>query len=151
MTRTACVLARAAFVLLSLAADLQPAAAAAALPETLAEGIAALPQATVVPLAEAWDSGASQWSAKHREAYANGLDAERSLIAGTAKSNRSKADQDPAQWMLQAADAHCTYAAHWVSTQLRWNLTANQAEIETLNEIAANCPTTPIEAKPANV
>lgn len=104
----------------------------------------------MVPLAEAWDSGASQWSAKHRETYANDLDAERSLIAVTAKTNRSKADQDPAQWLPPAADAHCTYAADWVSTKLRWKLTANKAETETLNEIAANCPTTPIDATPAN-
>lgn len=34
--------------------------------------------------------GASQWSAKHRETYANDLDAEHSLIAVTAKTNRSK-------------------------------------------------------------
>ena len=50
-----------------------------------------------VLLAEAWDSGASQWTAARRQAYANDLGAERSLVAVTAKSNRSKADQDPAQ------------------------------------------------------
>ncbi|MFF1715943.1 HNH endonuclease family protein [Streptomyces sp. NPDC058268] len=104
----------------------------------------------MVPLAEAWDSGASQWSAKHREAYANDLYADRSLIAVTAKTNRSKADQDPAQWLPPAANAHCTYAADWVSTKLRWKLTADKAETETLNEIAANCPTTPIDAAAAD-
>ncbi|GAO12837.1 hypothetical protein TPA0598_13_00210 [Streptomyces lydicamycinicus] len=57
----------------------------------------------MVPLAEAWNSGASQWTAARRQAYANDLGAERSLVAVTAKSNRSKADQDPAQWMPQAA------------------------------------------------
>lgn len=40
---------------------------------------------------------------------ANDLGAERSLVAVTAKNNRSKADQDPAQWMPPAADAQCTY------------------------------------------
>lgn len=52
-----------------------------------------------VPLAEAWDSGASQWSAAERQAYANDLGDDRSLIAVSAKSNRSKADQDPSTWM----------------------------------------------------
>ncbi len=45
----------------------------------------------MVPLAEAWDSGAHDWTPERREAYANDLDAERSLVAVTAKTNRSKA------------------------------------------------------------
>lgn len=38
-----------------------------------------------VPFAEAWDSGASAWSAVERQAYANDLGDERSLIAVSAK------------------------------------------------------------------
>jgi hypothetical protein len=53
----------------------------------------------LVPLAEAWDSGASAWSAAEREAYANDLGDARALIAVSAASNRSKADQDPATWL----------------------------------------------------
>ncbi|MFD4653645.1 HNH endonuclease family protein [Streptomyces sp. NPDC058441] len=52
-----------------------------------------------VPLAETWDSGASQWTAKEREEYANDLGDDHSLIAVSAKTNRSKADQDPSTWM----------------------------------------------------
>ncbi|WP_031089223.1 HNH endonuclease family protein, partial [Streptomyces sp. NRRL S-15] len=52
----------------------------------------------MVPLAEAWDSGAYDWTAERRQAYANDLGAERSLVAVTAKSNRSKSDKDPATW-----------------------------------------------------
>ncbi|MDQ1033613.1 hypothetical protein QFZ75_000029 [Streptomyces sp. V3I8] len=51
----------------------------------------------MVPLAEAWDSGAHTWTPARREAYANDLDAQRSLVAVTARSNRSKSDQDPAE------------------------------------------------------
>ncbi len=40
----------------------------------------------MVPLTEAWGSGASRWTAARREAYANGLGAERSLVAVTAKT-----------------------------------------------------------------
>ncbi|WP_069885947.1 HNH endonuclease family protein [Streptomyces luteocolor] len=93
----------------------------------------------MVPLAEAWDSGASQWSPAHREDYANDLDAERSLIAVTAKTNRSKADQDPAQWLPPLADARCTYAADWTATKLRWSLTADKAEVAALRELAEGC------------
>jgi hypothetical protein len=42
--------------------------------------------------------GISAWTAQRREAYANDQGAESSLVAVTARSNRSKADQDPAEW-----------------------------------------------------
>lgn len=93
----------------------------------------------MVPLAEAWDSGASQWSPARRQDYANDLDAERSLVAVTAKSNRSKSDQDPAQWLPPLADARCTYAADWVATKLRWSLAADTAEVAALRELADGC------------
>ncbi|MFD9877065.1 HNH endonuclease family protein [[Kitasatospora] papulosa] len=98
----------------------------------------------MVPLAEAWDSGASQWTPARREAYANDLDAERSLVAVTAKTNRSKADQDPSTWLPPLADARCTYAADWVATKLRWGLTADQPEAEALTALAETCGNQPL-------
>lgn len=103
----------------------------------------------MVPLAEAWDSGASAWSPARREAYANGQEAEISLVAVTARSNRSKADQDPAQWLPPATDAHCRYVAEWVGTKLRWNLTADDAELAALSEVAATCPVRTVTFEPA--
>lgn len=102
----------------------------------------------MVPLAEAWDSGASQWTAARRQAYANDLGAERSLVAVTAKANRSKADQDPAQWMPPAATARCTYLADWVGTKLRWSLTVDRHERDTLRQLAADCESTDVEYEP---
>ncbi|WP_327337413.1 HNH endonuclease family protein [Streptomyces sp. NBC_01324] len=103
----------------------------------------------MVPLAEAWDSGASQWTAARREAYANDLTAERSLVAVTAKANRSKSDQDPSTWLPPLADARCTYAADWVSTKLRWGLTVDKPEADALTELADGCGQQPIEYEPA--
>ncbi|MEV8297475.1 HNH endonuclease family protein [Streptomyces rochei] len=94
----------------------------------------------MVPLAESWDSGASAWTAQRREAYANDQGAEASLVAVTARSNRSKADQDPAQWMPPASEVHCRYVAEWVGTKLRWNLTADEAEMAALQDVAGGCP-----------
>ncbi|MFG2434611.1 HNH endonuclease family protein [Streptomyces sp. NPDC048508] len=93
----------------------------------------------MVPLAEAWDSGASAWTPERRETYANDLDAESSLVAVTARTNRSKADQDPADWLPPLLDARCTYAADWVATKLRWKLTVDVRERAALAEVAAGC------------
>jgi Domain of unknown function (DUF1994). len=94
----------------------------------------------MVPLAESWDSGTSAWTARRREAYANDQGADASLVAVTARSNRSKSYQDPAEWLPPAAGVHCRYVAEWVGTKLRWSLTADETEVAALHEAAAGCP-----------
>ncbi|MEU3901788.1 HNH endonuclease family protein [Streptomyces sp. NPDC045251] len=103
----------------------------------------------LVPLAESWDSGASAWTAQRREAYANDQGSEISLVAVTARSNRSKADQDPSTWLPPAADVHCRYVAEWVGTKLRWALSADEAEVAALRETAAGCPDQSVTYEPA--
>ncbi|MEU2564959.1 HNH endonuclease family protein [Streptomyces longispororuber] len=99
----------------------------------------------MVPLAEAWDSGASSWSAARREAYANDLNAPASLVAVTARTNRAKADQDPAGWLPPLPGAHCRYIAEWVSTKLRWDLAADSAELDAIAVFASGqCKDTPV-------
>ncbi|NED07610.1 HNH endonuclease [Streptomyces sp. SID6648] len=90
----------------------------------------------MVPLAEAWDSGASAWSAARREAYANDQGSTVSLVAVTARTNRQKSDQDPADWMPPSLEAQCRYVGEWVSTKLRWDLTADDRELEALKVYA---------------
>jgi uncharacterized protein DUF1524 len=53
----------------------------------------------LVPLAEAWDSGARTWSSGHRRSFANDVGDSRSLVAVTDNVNQSKGDQDPAEWL----------------------------------------------------
>jgi len=96
----------------------------------------------MVPLAEAWDSGASKWDATKREQYANDVGDENSLIAVTATTNRSKSDQDPADW-LPAKDV-CTYIKNWVLVKLRWSLTVDDRELKAIKDVNAKCPKTKI-------
>ncbi|MFF9478097.1 HNH endonuclease family protein [Streptomyces sp. NPDC014733] len=98
----------------------------------------------LVPLAEAWDSGASAWTPKKRERYANDLGDARALVAVSARSNRQKADQDPTTW-LPAEDVRCRYVADWTAIKLRWGLSIDGAEQQTLMRIADGCPDTPVE------
>ncbi|OEJ97650.1 HNH endonuclease [Streptomyces thermolilacinus] len=90
----------------------------------------------MVPLAEAWDSGARTWSAARREAYANDQGAEASLVAVTARSHRAKADQDPTNWLPAAQGQYCRYLSEWIATKLRWGLSVDKAELETLKTFA---------------
>lgn len=47
------------------------------------------------------------WTAVRREACANDQGQLVSPVAVTARSNRSKADQDPAEWLPPSPDALC--------------------------------------------
>jgi len=92
----------------------------------------------MVPLAEAWDSGASKWDAAKREVYANDMGDVNALIAVTAATNRSKSDQDPGDW-LPAKDV-CTYIKNWVHVKLRWSLTVDDKELKAIKDANAKCP-----------
>lgn len=94
----------------------------------------------VVPLAEAWGSGAAAWPPDRLHAYANDLEHPDALTAVTAATNRSKGDQDPAEWLPPAPGDWCRYAAAWISTKQAWQLTVDQAEHDTLTRILTDCP-----------
>lgn len=103
----------------------------------------------MVPLAEAWDSGASGWTPARREAYANDQQQASSLVAVSARSNRQKADQDPFEWLPPASDALCRYASEWTATKLRWQLAVDQDEQNRLFDIAAGCGENTVTYTPA--
>jgi hypothetical protein len=91
----------------------------------------------LVPLAEAWDSGARSWSASRREAYANDLGDSHTLVGVTASLNRSKGDQDVAEWLPPIN--HCRYIKDWVTAKVRWGLSQDSAEKSALQSVAAGC------------
>ncbi|GAA1976763.1 hypothetical protein GCM10009798_42460 [Nocardioides panacihumi] len=91
----------------------------------------------LVPLAEAWGSGARSWSAGKREAYANDLTESKSLIAVSAHANRSKGDQDPAEW--QPLKNRCRYLSNWVAVKLRWGLSIDTTEKRALLLATGRC------------
>ncbi|MFF1569215.1 HNH endonuclease family protein [Streptomyces sp. NPDC058293] len=98
-----------------------------------------------VPLAEAWDSGARERTAKEREGFANDLGDDRSLIAVSAKTNRSKADQDPSTSMPPFEGDRCAYIADWIAVKVRWQLAIDPSEEAALAENATRCPNAPVK------
>ncbi|MEV7683259.1 HNH endonuclease family protein [Streptomyces sp. NPDC088341] len=99
----------------------------------------------LVPLAESWDSGAAAWTPAERQSYANDLGDERALIAVSAKSNRSKSDQDPGTWQPPAAGYRCQYATDWVTVKTRWGLSIDRTEQAALDKTLSQCPNVPVE------
>lgn len=103
----------------------------------------------LVPLAEAHDSGGYAWSAETRTRYANDLADPRTLVAVTARSNRTKSDADPAQWL--PARGKCRYVREWVAVKLRWSLSVDRAEQRKLIALAAKCPNTVVKVRKAAI
>jgi hypothetical protein len=93
----------------------------------------------MVPLAEAWRSGAASWTDQRRKEFANDL-SNPQLFAVTAASNRSKGDSDPAQWKPPARGFWCTYAQDYVTVKGAYQLTIDQAEHDALAEMLGTCP-----------
>lgn len=93
----------------------------------------------MVALAEAWDSGARNWTTTRRRSFANDLGDHRSLVAVTDNVNQAKGDKDPAQWLPPLSSVRCRYIQEWVAVKIRWRLTVDSTEKSTLTSIANGC------------
>ena len=91
----------------------------------------------LVPLAEAWRSGAWAWTAKQRQDFANDLSDSRALIAVTLNSNRSKSDKDISDWL--PAEDKCGYVKNWVAIKMRYSLTFDEGESLVMRNYFQTC------------
>ncbi|MEW2073999.1 HNH endonuclease family protein [Streptomyces sp. NPDC012403] len=92
----------------------------------------------LVPLAEAWDSGADSWTTSRRQSFANDLTRPQ-LLAVTDNVNQSKGDQDPATWMPSRTAYRCTYVRAWVQVKYYYDLSVDSAEKSALQNHLASC------------
>ena len=92
----------------------------------------------MVPLANAWRSGAAAWTTAKRGDFANDLD-DPQLVAVSASSNRSKGDQDPSTWKPTDSSAWCGYARDWVAVKTKWKLTITKNEKTALKDMLRTC------------
>ncbi|MGC0418216.1 HNH endonuclease family protein [Embleya sp. AB8] len=93
----------------------------------------------MVPLANAWRSGADTWDTPRRKAFANDLKNPQ-LVAVSAASNRSKGDQSPDQWSPPSRSYHCTYARAWTHVKSVYGLNITEAEKTRLGQMLDTCP-----------
>ncbi|HWJ80610.1 MAG TPA: HNH endonuclease family protein [Nocardioides sp.] len=89
----------------------------------------------VVPLAEAWVSGADAWTEDQRKTFANDL---AELIAVDGPTNASKGDGDPAAWRPRKG-YQCTYARRWIRVKWRYDLAVDTSEVNALREMLGYC------------
>ncbi|KXN89533.1 hypothetical protein AN958_05559 [Leucoagaricus sp. SymC.cos] len=89
----------------------------------------------LVPLKEAWISGARSWTDAQREAFANDLTRPQ-LVAVTDNLNESK---DIAEWVPPLASFRCTYARAWVQVKHYYNLSVDSAEKAAISSFLSGC------------
>ena len=91
----------------------------------------------LVPLAEAWRSGAWEWDEQQRQDFANDLEQEWALNAVTASVNRSKGDKDISSWLPKKN--LCAYLIGWASVKSRYQLSVDKAEALVINKYYKSC------------
>lgn len=92
----------------------------------------------LVPLADAWRSGANKWTDAKRQDFANDLTRPQ-LIAVSLTQNRSKGDQDPSQWKPPNRGFWCQYAEDWITVKHFWALSVTAAEKTALTDMLGTC------------
>ena len=90
----------------------------------------------VVPLANAWRSGAASWTTARKERFANvPLD----LLSVEDNANASKGDKGPEAWKPPRAAYHCVYSKKWINIKHYWALSVTSAEKSALQQMLSTC------------
>ncbi|GAA1258894.1 HNH endonuclease family protein [Sphaerisporangium rubeum] len=92
----------------------------------------------MVPLAEAWRSGAWSWTTARRQEYANDLGGPE-LWAVTDNVNQAKGDQDPSTWKPSRTAFWCTYARAWIQVKYYYGLSLQSSEKSALTTMLGYC------------
>lgn len=93
----------------------------------------------IVPLKEAYESGAKTWTQERRESYTNDLTNPGHLLAVHGPTNGSKGFKDPAEWLPPNEDFHCAYVRMWARIKKEWELTMDAAEFDAIATVLAAC------------
>jgi hypothetical protein len=83
----------------------------------------------VVPLKNAYESGAHDWEPPRRCHYANFLHNRFHLLAVNAHENMSKGDKSPERYMPPDTKFQCEYLHDWMMIKTIWQLSVTRAEL----------------------
>lgn len=90
----------------------------------------------VVPLADAWQKGAQQWSPEKRRDFANDP---RNLLAVDGPLNQQKGAGDAATWLPPNKGFRCEYARRIVEVKAAYELWVTEAEKDALSRLLHAC------------
>jgi Protein of unknown function (DUF1524) len=91
----------------------------------------------IVPLAYAWDMGASGWPEPLRLRFANDP---ANLLAVQGQANQDKGDLPPAQWMPPNTAFACQYAIQFIAVLRGYALPVDEPSAGVLRQAAGTCP-----------
>lgn len=91
----------------------------------------------VVALADAWQKGAQQLTARQRQHLANDP---LNLIAVEGAANQDKGASDAAGWLPPNKAFRCHYVARQISVKAAYRLWVTPAEKEAMKRVLSSCP-----------
>lgn len=90
----------------------------------------------IVPLAYAWDMGASNWTAEKRLKFANDPN---NLIAVSGSFNKAKSDFGLGSWLPVNSKFLCVYIWQFLQVVTTYNLNLDTGSADTINHYARIC------------
>lgn len=90
----------------------------------------------IVPLANAYRSGADSWTESRKEAYASDPGV---LLSTGDSANQEKSDSGPEDWTPPNTLYHCEYAKRWIGLKSAWGLTVTTEERSELEGLLQTC------------
>ncbi|MEK2688543.1 DUF1524 domain-containing protein [Bdellovibrio sp. GT3] len=88
----------------------------------------------MVPLKNAYMSGAFNWDYKLRCLYANYMGLREHLVSAEAHENMSKGDRGPEGYLPPYEPGRCQYIRNWLAIKMLWRLTLNPDEAQAVAE-----------------
>lgn len=93
----------------------------------------------IVPLKEAWESGAKNWTKAQRVEYANDMKNFGHLIAVRGGTNGAKGAKDPEEWTPPNGSFDCAYVITWSAIKAKWSLSMDTEEYAKIMNVLSEC------------
>ena len=90
----------------------------------------------LIPLSDAWQKGAQQWTADKRKEFANDP---MNLMAVDGPLNNQKSDSDAATWLPPRKAYRCTYIAKQIDVKAKYGLWLTTGEKDAMDGILDSC------------
>lgn len=90
----------------------------------------------LVPLSDAWQKGAQQWTSAKRKEFANDP---LNLLAVDGPLNGQKSDSDAATWLPPRRAYRCAYVARQIDVKAKYDLWVTSAEKDAMDRVLDSC------------